>query len=406
MTQPVSRSALPRDVPVWGSVSFFSDLAHESVTCLLPALLAATGSPALGLGLIEGISDAGATVAKIAGGRAADSRRKLKRLAAGGYALTALTIPALAFARSVPAILFLRLAGWTGRGFRSPIRDTLLASAVDPRDRGRAFGLERALDQTGAVLAPLCVLALLGAGLGLRGIVGITLIPDLVALACVLLFIRERAEHGSGAADSQREADVEPLPRAFRKLIAAVGFFGCGDFAKTLLILWAVGEHLDPLAASARGAALYALLNAASVGAAWIGGVVSDRLGRKPILAAAYGCGAGAALVPVLFSPGTAAGAASLVLSGILIGAEESVERAWASDLAGSRRGWGFGLLAAVNGAGDLVASAGVGILWDLVGPRTAFASAALVMAAGTALILGVSDPCGARRRDENPAGA
>ena len=384
----------------WGAVSFFSDLAHESVTCLLPALLAATGSPALGLGLIEGISDAGATAAKVAGGRAADGSGSLKRLAAGGYALTALAIPALAIARGVPAILCLRLAGWVGRGFRSPIRDTLLVGSVDPRDRGRAFGVERAMDQMGAVLAPLCVLALLAVGAALHEIVALTLIPGLIALACVLLFIRDRTGHGSDSAASPggQTGEREPLPRAFRKLIAAVGLFGCGDFAKTLLILWAAGKELDPLSASASGAGLYALLNVASVGAAWIGGSLSDRFGRKPILAAAYGCGAGAALVPVLWSPGAVAGISALVLSGILIGAEESVERAWASDLAGPRRGWGFGVLSAVNGLGDLVASVGVGILWSVAGPRTAFASAGLVMAAGTVLLLRVPDPRDARR--------
>jgi len=306
----------------------------------------------------------------------------------------------------VPAILFLRLAGWVGRGFRSPIRDTLLAGAVDPRDRGRAFGLERALDQTGAVLAPLCVLALVAAGAALHEIVALTLIPGLIALAGVLLCIHEPTRHVPGVSTPAGAGEREPLPPSFRKLIAAVGLFGCGDFAKTLLILWALGEELDLLSASTRGAALYALLNAASVGAAWIGGALSDRIGRKPILATAYACGAGAALMPVLFPPGIAAGVAALVLSGILIGAEESVERAWASDLAGTRRGWGFGLLSAVNGAGDLVASAGVGILWSVAGPRTAFASAGLVMAAGAILLLGVSDPRRPRRLAGTPSGA
>jgi len=398
---------MPRQVLVWGAVSFFSDLAHESVTCLLPALLAATGAPALGLGLIEGISDAGATAAKVAGGRAADSSRRLKRLAAGGYALTALAIPALAIARSVLAILLLRFAGWVGRGFRGPIRDTLLANAVDPRDRGRAFGLERALDQTGAVLAPLCVLALLAAGAALYEIVALTLIPGLIAFGGVLLYIHEPAARVPGVSTPATGGQQrDPLPRGFRKLIAAVGLFGCGDFAKTLLILWAVGEELDLLSASTRGAGLYALLNAASVGAAWIGGALSDRIGRKPILATAYACGAVAALVPVIFPPGTAAGIAALILSGILIGAEESVERAWASDLAGTRSGWGFGVLSAVNGAGDLVASAGVGILWSVAGPRTAFASAGLAMAAGAVLLIGVPDPRRPQRLADTPAGA
>jgi MFS family permease len=247
------------------------------------------------------------------------------------------------------------------------------------------------MDQTGAVLAPLCVIGLLAAGTPLRGVVALTVIPGLIALAVLLIGIREsRALPGRGGRPGASAA--EPLPRAFRRLVAAVAVFGCGDFAKTLLILWAVGEEPDVFSASTRGAALYALLNAVSVGSAWMGGFLSDRFGRKPVLAVAYACGASAAFVPVLLPPGTAAALAALGLSGILIGAEESVERAWASDLAGMRRGWGFGVLAAVNGAGDLVASAGLGALWSLAGPGAAFASAGVVMVVGTVLLFSVPE--------------
>ena len=47
--------------------------------------------------------------------------------------------------------------------------DTLLTDAVAPEQQGRAFGFERAMDTTGAVLGPLCAAALLDT-LGPRGV--------------------------------------------------------------------------------------------------------------------------------------------------------------------------------------------------------------------------------------------
>jgi hypothetical protein len=45
-------------------------------------------------------------------------------------------------------------------------------------------------------------------------------------------------------------------------------------------------------------------------------------------------------------------------------------------------------VLASVNGVGDFVSSAGVGLLWQLFGPGVAFGSAAALCGAGTLLLL------------------
>jgi hypothetical protein len=97
---------------------------------------------------------------------------------------------------------------WAGRGFCSPLRDTLLVRAVPPGARGRAFGLERALDQVGAVLAPLIVLALLAISFNLRAIIALSLVPDLAAVDVA------RAIHPS----NPRHITTESLGRFTRKL--------------------------------------------------------------------------------------------------------------------------------------------------------------------------------------------
>jgi len=386
-----STDRMPGEVRAWGAVSFFSDLSHEAATAVLPMFLLSMGaSPAI-LGVIEGVSDALSAFAKLAGGWVADRARRLKPLALIGYVLTGLAVPAVGLARSWGSVALLRACGWAGRGFRSPLRDTLLVRAAPPGAMGRAFGLERALDQAGALLAPIAVLLLVAASFDLRTIIRCSLIPGMISIVVLLVFVREHPR-GNNAPARDGHSGHARLGAPLRRLLLAVGVFGCGDFAKTLLVLWAVGPadgSVSPATLSS-GVVLYGWFNLTTIGAAYLAGRLSDHVGRKPVLAVSYFFGAAGAAVPVVLSPGWGAGALALGLSGLLVGAEESVERAWAADLAGGRHGRVFGLLHTTNGVADLVASAGVGLLWAALGDRVAFGAAAVVMAAGTALIIGI----------------
>ncbi|TAH39440.1 MAG: MFS transporter [Planctomycetota bacterium] len=378
---------LPGEVRAWGFVSLCSDLAHETVTAALPALLTGFGAAPIALGLVEGCSDGVALLAKLWGGRLADRLQRLKPIAASGYALTALALPAIALAHTWPLVLALRAVGWLGRGLRAPLRDTLLARAVPTDRRGRAFGLERAMDQVGAVLAPLALVGLAALSGSPQLAIAAALVPGAASVLVLLLGVREHPrELDPGRAVHDRRAH---LPPACRSLLLAVTVFGCGDFAKTLIILWALGSRPEwtPGGLLTAGALLYAFYNAITVLAAWSGGALSDRVGRRNVLAVAYALGAGAALVPVIAQPGLPAALLALAASGWLVGTEEAVERAAVADLAPPElRGRAFGWLHALNGIGDLVASAGVGLLWTAAGPHVAFAAAAALMGTGTVL--------------------
>lgn len=380
---------LPKEVRAWGAVSLFSDLSHEGVTSLLPAFLVSIGASPIALGVIEGASDALSAVAKLWGGRIADRARRLKRVTLLGYLLTTLSIPAIALAGSWPFVAVLRTVGWIGRGFRSPLRDTLLVRTVHPGARGRAFGLERALDQTGAAIAPIAVFLLISLSLDLRLIIALSVLPGLVAVTFLGAFVREHPRpHAREAPGSGPPR--QPLGAPMKRFLAAIAVFGCGDFAKTLLVLWALGAAAGSIDPTIIGASviLYGWFNLVTVGAAWVGGRLSDLVGRRPVLVVSYLVGAAGAAVPVLAAPGWVGGAVALGLSGVLVGAEESVERAWAADLAGGRHGRAFGLLHTINGVGDLVASFGVGLLWVWKGPALAFGAAAALMTVGALLTM------------------
>lgn len=147
---------LTRGVASVGLTSFFSDAGHEITTSVLPSFVTVTlRSSAGALGVIEGISDALTGVAKLFAGPIANGERLRLRMASGGYLVTAAATGAVGLAATVWQAGLLRATAWTARGVRSPARDAMLASLAPHDAYGRAFGLERAGDNLGAVAGPL-----------------------------------------------------------------------------------------------------------------------------------------------------------------------------------------------------------------------------------------------------------
>ncbi|MFT4297006.1 MAG: MFS transporter [Micropruina sp.] len=139
-----------------GAASFFSDAGHEIATSVLPSFVTGVlGGSAAVLGVIEGVSDALTGVTKVVGGPLANDPARRRSMATGGYLVTAAATSAIGAATGVWQVGVLRALAWGARGLRSPARDALLSSLADSRGYGRAFGVERAGDNLGAVAGPL-----------------------------------------------------------------------------------------------------------------------------------------------------------------------------------------------------------------------------------------------------------
>jgi MFS family permease len=383
---------LTRGVLGIGLASLFSDWGHEAATSVLPAFLASLGAPPLALGIIEGVSDGLSSFAKLAGGFIADHPRWRKPTGIIGYLTTALTTFAYAFAQSWPVLLVLRSVGWTGRGVRSPSRDALLADCVVPGQEGRAFGFERAMDTLGAVLGPLCAVVLLGF-LGARGVMRWSLVPGLAAaVAFIFLAPGERATARVRTALPPIAERLAQFPVSFKYFLAGVFAHGVGDFAPTLLILRA-SQILAPRFGASRAmvlsVGLYTFYNVVNAAASYPAGALSDRMSKRSLLAAGYLIGA-SCFVAFIFldAPSLPVLAALFALAGLHGAVQQSVEKSTASEILPSAiRGSGFGVLAAVNGVGDLISSVAVGALWSQVSPAAGFLFAAIFAALGAAVI-------------------
>ena len=372
-----------------GLASLFSDWGHEAATSILPAFLATLGAPAVALGIIEGISDGISSFAKLAGGWIADRPSLRKPTGIIGYLATGISTGAYAFAHSWPSILILRALGWVGRGSRGPSRDTLLADSIAPGQAGRAFGFERAMDSIGAVLGPLCATALLGV-LGIRGVMLWTAFPGLLA-AAAFVFLVPRAKTAAGHHSISIASSFGQMPKAYWHFLAGVFAHGIGDFAPTLLILRA-GQILTPGLGAAKAAtaavALYTFYNLTNALASYPAGALGDRIGKRGLLAVGYLLGA-LAYAGFIFVPPTIAALVVLFgISGIHGAFQQSLEKSLAAEILPQEiRGSGFGVLATVNGIGDLVSSIAVGALWSSVSPAAGFTYAGIFMLIGALAI-------------------
>jgi MFS family permease len=372
-----------------GLGSLCSDLSHEAVTALLPAILASFGAAAAVLGTIEGLADGLSSAAKLFGGWWVDRLTRRKPLVIGGYTVMACGAALIATAASWPVVLVGRALSWIARGLRTPARKALLAEAVTPETYGRAFGFERTMDTVGAIGAPLIATALLAAGWPLHRVLWLAVAPAVGAALVFATCVRETPGH------EPRPQPFWPmlrkLPGDFRRFLVIVGVFGAGDFAASLLTLYAIRSFAPGLGttkAMALAVGLYAWRNVVAAAISYPVGWLADHMNKRALLAIGYGAGVAMTALLAFGVVGFLPLAAVFTLSGVCVGTEEVMEDAFTAGLlARETRGTGFGLLAAVNGAGDLVSSLAVGWLWAAFGPGVAFGYAGGLMFIGTLMI-------------------
>ncbi|MGO9831664.1 MAG: MFS transporter [Myxococcaceae bacterium] len=378
---------LNRSVLGIGIASLLSDVGHEMATAVLPLLVVTLGGASAALGLIEGFADAASSFAKLLSGLYSDRLKRRKPLAVVGYFLTASGMASFALATQTWQLLVGRVIGWIGRGARTPVRNVLLTEATTPETYGRAFGLERTMDSAGAVIGPLLALALVGA-IGVRPTLSLTLVPGVLAALAIAWLVRERPH----APPRSRTlwASLQTFSVPYRRFLFGVGIAGLGDFSNTLLILWATQAwtpRLGVVTAARWAMVFYVGYNVVYTLSCFVAGALADAFPKVYVLATGYLLAALPAAVLIL--PGSSFGkfAAVFGLAGVYMGFWETVEGSAAAEmLSPEERGVGFGVLATVNGVGDLFSSVLVGLLWT-VSPRIAMSAVILLCLLGALVV-------------------
>ena len=382
---------LNRTVLGIGLASLFSDFSHEVATALLPTFLASMGVAAAWLGIIEGVSDGLSSVAKMGSGFYTDKLQRRKPIAVLGYIVTALGTASFGLATSAWHVLLARSCAWFGRGVRAPVKKALLAAAVTKETYGRAFGFERMMDTIGAIVGPAGALILLEAfHHHYPPLFALTLIPGLGAAALIAFVVQEK-ERKPVKHISFGER-LRAMPKPYRKFLIAVGLFGSGDFAHSLLILLAT-QKLAPSLGTAKAASvavgLYIAHNVFNALSAPVAGWLADRFKKPFVLSAGYALAAVMALLVIALPVTIWTFVLIFVLGGIYVSVEETLEDSLCAELVEEEHhGMAFGVLATVNGIGDFVSSIVVGILWTCFGTNVAFGYCAVLFVLGSLLVL------------------
>lgn len=353
-----------RFVIAFGAVSMFADMVYEGARSITGPYLAAFGASAAVVGLVTGIGEAAALVLRLPSGKLADRTGRLWPLSIAGYAMTVIAVPLLALAQLFWQAAALIVAERFGKAVRTPARDSMLAAASVRFGRGTIFAIHEAMDQSGALIGPLIVAAMIATA-GYRAGFAVLAIPGLLALA-VLVWLRLSVPHplayeAESPSKTVEATDRGPLPVRFWLYLAftCLAMLGFSTFAVPAYhmdVAHVLADDMIPVS--------YAAAMAAAGIAALISGRLYDRVGLWSLSAALVLAVVAAMLI---FSIDPLRVWIGAIVWGATAGIHESTMRAAVADIVPrSRRGEGYGIFAAGYGLAWLAGSTLIGLLYPL----------------------------------------
>lgn len=366
---------LPGTVWALGFTSLFMDISSELIHGLLPLFLVVSlGASPVVLGVVEGIAEATAYIARVFSGWLSDTLQRRKALAVAGYGLAAVTKPLFPIAGAVWLVALARFLDRIGKGIRGAPRDALVADVTPPTKRGAAFGLRQSLDTVGATIGPLLAIGLMVLlDDDIRAVLWFAVIPAVISVAILLLFVREPPHAIKGARVPIRIKEVAKLGRFYWLVVGASAMFTLARFSEAFLVVRAHDAGL----ALALSPAVIAVMSLVFAVSAYPAGRFKDQFGARPVLIAGLLALIGADLVLAL-GQGLPAIFLGIGLWGLHMGFSQGVLSALVADATPARlRGTAFGVFGLITGLAALAASIAAGILWAAVSPIATFLAGA-----------------------------
>jgi MFS family permease len=364
------------------------DVSSELIHSLLPVfLVTVVGASTVIIGLIEGVAEATAAIAKVFSGVLSDRIGKRKLLVGIGYGLAAITKPVFPLASTAWEVLAARFVDRIGKGVRDAPRDALVADITPPTIRGAAYGVRQALDTVGGFAGPLLAMALMALySDDFRAVFWWAMVPALLAVLLVVVGVRE-PDGIKGTAKRGwpiRREELKRLSSSFWMVVAIGVVFTLARFSQAFLVLKAQAEGL----ALALIPLVLVWMNVVYALTSTPAGILSDKIGRMKLLL----CGLGALFIADLtlaIAPGLGGVFVGVGLWGLYLGLSQGLLSALVADTAPEDlRGTAFGLFNVVTGAALLVASVLAGWLWYGYGPTATFLTGAVFSALAVLLMI------------------
>lgn len=361
------------NVILLGLTSLLADLSSEMVVPILPFFIQAVGGTGIAVGLIFGVGDAVAAVIKVFSGHWADKTRKYRLFVLIGYLFSGVAKFLYPLANSWRQVCIIRPVERVGKGFRDAPRDAIISESLDHGDRGRGFGIQRAMDGIGSIVGSVAVLVLFVVyQVPFRTIFTIS---AYVAILAVLPILFVRVPHGLDI-ENKKHVSFSLLSPKVRAFIAVATVFALANFSVAFLILKAQLSFagLDTRAALGLALMLYILFGVFDALFSEPAGALSDRIGRRRIITMGYAAFSAVCLGFLWLSVGIHTNAVHITallglfaLYGIFKALIDASQRAFVSDLSDPAiRGTALGTFETATGLAAIPAGLAAGFLWNI----------------------------------------
>jgi MFS family permease len=371
-----------RNILFTGLISFLTDTSVKMVYSVMPMFLLSMGASKTSLSIIEGIAESTASLLKSLSGFWSDKIGKNKPFMLIGYGISTIIIPIYSFVISPIQVLYLRFIERVGKGIRTAPRDSIVAGSVTNDETGKSFGLQKAMDNSGAIVGPLFAFTLLFFfPENFRFVFLLAGIPSILGIFVIIFGLKETKKNKESLLKKFRFKD---FPKKYYLFLGIVFIFTLGNSTDALLMVKAneVGVKVAfiPL--------VYLITSIVSVLFSIPIGSFSDKAGKEKILVIGY-----LIYAVVYYGFGVTSSIGVVVglfaLYGLYSAATDGIQKAFISDMIDkNKQGTGLGIYNALLGITLLPASVIAGLLYDKIdssipfyfGAATALTSAVLML--------------------------
>jgi MFS family permease len=369
-----------RNVTILGIVSFFTDFSTEMISGMLPSFIVTElGASKALLGGIEGSAELVSYAFRLVSGSLSDKLRRRKIFILFGYGLSTISKPFFSVSLNWIDVLIVRISDRIGKGVRTTPRDALISDSITETTSGKAFGIHRSLDQSGAIAGPIAGYALLQF-FDVRDIFILSLIPGVIAIITLVFFVKEVIGKDTTKGMQRNFLYLLKQNKPFTILLLITGIFGLGAYNFSFVLL--KSSDLDVIESSIP--LVYATINITHTAVSIPSGIIADRIGKEKVLILGYGVLLVSSFLMVLLSGNFLYAFVIALIYGIYVGITETVQRAVLPKYVDSNlRGTAYGLYNVVIGVGFFIGNILFGYLWDAYSLAVSISISSIFVASG-----------------------
>lgn len=356
-----------RTVRTFAAASFLNDFGSDIIYPIWPLFLTTVlGANMVALGFVDGLGDALVSISQAVSGYLSDKFRRRKVFVWTGYLFGAASRVGYAFSAVWEHIIPFRILDRAGK-MRGAPRDAIIADASTDQNRGRHFGLLRAMDNLGAVCGVIfCIICFWVLNIGYRELFIFAAVPSLLGTILVIFFINERRLEKKKIF---KGLSFKVLNINFKMFLLLSALFALGSFSYSFLLIFAKQFGFEIIFVPV----LYLVFTLFAAIFSYPFGRLADRIGRKLILFVSYLFWSAVCLI-FIFLQSYWLIVFTFVLYGLHRAALEPVQKTFVAELSPPEyRASSLGGYQMVVGLCALPASLIAGLLWDSISIETPF---------------------------------